>query len=330
MYKLRLNGQYTGVVVQGTGQHISFGLQTVPGNYTAVARPDGSECLREMEGVAVVTTVTPPLAQFICMVTFDTASGKNKIIWNKHPGLHLAHYNIFKETYQNNVFSKIGEVPYASLSVFIDTTSDPLIKSDKFKMSATDSAGHESEKSPFHKTIHLNINPGIFGFNLIWNHYEGFEFLTYRIHRKHSTGAWEVIDSVASNVDSYTDFYSASGVTTYYIEVVRPEPCTPSLKSSDYLSVISNTAAAAPLGIGEAGGAGITVYPNPVSDMLNLILPGQFSYLCEILRLDGATAFKGRVEGPRAQVKLDGLAGGLYILKLTGDNTVAVRKFVKN
>ncbi len=330
IYKLRLNGQYTGVVVQGTGQAISFGPQAVPGHYTAVARLDGSDCMREMEGVAVVTENLPPMMPYICMVTFDTTVNKNKVIWNKHQGNHVAHYNVFRETYQNNVFAKIGEVPYANLSVYVDPTSDPLVKSDRFRISGTDSAGHESEKSPFHKTIHLNINPGISGFNLIWNHYEGFEFHTYRIHRKHETGAWEVIDSIASNVDSYTDLYSGSGVMTYFIEVVRTEPCTPSLKSDEFPGVISNTASAAPLGVKEGALNGILLYPNPVGSKLNLALPGNNLYHVDLIRPDGVTLSRNTVNGPKAEINVAGLANGLYILRIADDNGVVLRKFLKN
>ena len=327
LYTLRFNGSYTANRVQGTGQSISFGLQTVPGEYSAIATVVGSECMREMEGIAVVTSGAQ---QYICMVTFDTILSKNKIVWNKYPGYNISHYNIYKETYQNNIFAKIGEVPYTSMSVFVDPTSDPLVKSDKFSISASYSAGNEGEKSPFHKTIHLNINPGISGFNLIWNHYEGFDFLTYRIHRKHNEGVWEVIDSVASNVDSYTDLYTTSGVNTYYIEVLRPEPCNPSDKSNENLSVISNTASAAPLGIGEGATPGFLVYPNPVSEKLNLVVPGNSVFQVEILRLDGVTVLNSVVQGPSAKLDVSDLAKSIYLLKITGDKATSVCKFVKN
>jgi hypothetical protein len=286
--------------------------------------------MREMEGTAVVTLENPPLQQNICMVTFDTASAKNKIIWNKHPGNHLSHYNIFKETYQNNVFEKIGEVPYSSLSVYIDPVSDPLVKSDRYKISVSDSAGHESDRSLHHKTIHLNINPGIFGFNLIWNHYEGFDFLTYKIHRRHDAGTWQVIDSIAGNVDSYTDFYTEPGVTTYYIEVVRLAPCNPSLKENEVSSVISNTVAAAPLGVGDETGSAVLLYPNPVSDFLNLGIPAGEAFKVEISGTSGVNARELQVSGPGARINVSTLTPGLWFLRITGDQKSGVYKFVKN
>jgi hypothetical protein len=330
IYKLRLNGQYTGITVVGTGQEISFGPQTLAGNYTAVAKVDGSDCLSEMEGVAVITTNSPPESQNICMVTFDTASGNNKVIWNKFPSQQIAYYSIYRESYQNNIFTRIADIPYSSLSTFVDTASSPLVRSYRYKLSITNLANVESEKSNAHKTIHLNINPGMYGYNLIWNPYAGFEFLTYRIHRKLGSGPWEVIDSVASNVDSYTDVFTTTGLAFYYIEVLRPEPCNPSLKNESYSSVSSNIAASSPLGIETRNIGGITMFPNPVKDCLKISLPNQAEYLAQVLRADGSIVYQNKINGLSAQLDLSGLSSGVYIVKLCGANDVFIQKVIKN
>jgi len=44
----------------------------------------------------------------------------------------------------------------------------------KYEMTVSDSIGNESLKCPYHKTVHLEVSPGVAGFNLIWNPYEGF------------------------------------------------------------------------------------------------------------------------------------------------------------
>lgn len=331
IYKLRRNGTYTGNNKVGTGNPLEFGLQTEPGTYDCVAKIDGSDCIREMEGVAIVTISGGAVFQHICMVTYDTAAQKNLIIWNKIESNHASHFNVYRETYQQNHYEKIGEVPYNQLSVYLDLTSDPLVKSDKYKLSVTDTAGNEFEKCPHHKTVHLNINPGIYGFNLIWNPYEGFEYLTYRIHRKLGDGSWLVLDSVASNVDSYTDLYTTSGLATYFIEVVRPEPCNPT-KSSEYASVISNTATAAPLGMEEDELSGILIYPNPVRERLFLSIPGEENALfsLEIYRPDGRKVHEEKVRNGSTKVNVTGFQPGLYILKLTGTSAAVVKKFFKN
>jgi hypothetical protein len=327
LYKLRRNGVYVETIVTGTGNPISFGLQVEPGTYTAIAY--SSPCVSEMEGTAVVTIIYPP-HQNICMVTFDTAEQKNMIIWNKIVGEHLSHFNIYKETFQNEHYEKIAEVPFSNLSVYIDLNSAPLVKSDKYRISVVDSSNHESDESPFHKTIHLNINPGIYGYNLIWNHYIGFEFLTYHIYRKLGTGPYELIAGVASNIDSYTDFYVQSGLATYYIEVVRQEPCNPSLKYQEYNSVVSNVATAAPLGIEDNQKSGVMVYPNPAHDKVFVILnpkPEKSSTL-ELFRPNGQLINITQSSDVRSELDLSMLAPGVYFIRISSENSTVVKKII--
>ena len=331
IYKLRRNYEYTGINKVGTGNAIDFGKQTEPGIYDCVAKIDGSDCLREMEGEVEVWIIGGPAYQHICMVTFDTTALKNLIIWNKIENDIISHFNIYRETYQSNHYEKIAEVLYNQFSAYLDTTANPLVKSDKYRMSVTDTLGNEFDESPPHKTIHLNINPGIYGFNLIWNHYIGFEFLTYKIHRKLDNGPWLVLDSVASNVDSYTDLYTTPGLATYFIEVVRPEPCNPS-KGSSYASVISNTATAAPLGMEEDELSGIKIYPNPVRERLFLSIPGNGStvFSLQIYRPDGRKVHESQVRKGNTGIDVTSFQSGLYILKLKGTSATVVKKFFKN
>ncbi len=326
-YKLRKDGAYTGAVANGTGLPLSFGLQTSPGSYTAVAKIDGSDCMTEMLGTAVITGSM--LNPVLCMVTFDTAFQHNKVIWNKPAGPGPEVVNIYRETYQNNVYSKIGEALWTGPNHFYDTLVNPLVKSDKYKISFTYTGGHESEKTLPHKTVHLNINPGIMGFNLIWNHYEGFEFKTYRIHRKLQNTGWEVIDSVAGNVDSYTDFYTASGLTTYYIEVLRQEPCFSIGKSGEADKVMSNRAAAVPLGVESDATTGILIYPNPVREKLVVAMARQGTYKMEIYRLDGVLLRSEPLGDLRNVIGFEAMSPGVYFIRISGENSVMTKKIVK-
>ena len=329
LYKLRKDGVYTDSVATGTGSAISFGVITVAGTYTAVA--DGQACDIEMEGTAVVTILTLPHLN-ICMVTFDTTEQKNLIIWNKTEGEHLSHFNIYKETFQNEHYEKIAEVPYAHLSIYLDPNSQPLVKSDKYRISVSDSDGYESEKSPYHKTIHLNINSGIYGFNLIWNHYEGFEFLSYHIYRKLGDAPYELIAGLASNIDSYTDFYVQSGLVTYYIEVVRQEPCSPSLKGQTYNSIVSNIATAAPLGIDDHENTGVIVYPNPAKDKVFVVLnpKSDNSAKLELFRPNGQRIYEIQVVDVRTEMDFSRLLPGVYFIRLSFDNSTIVKKIIKD
>jgi hypothetical protein len=331
IYKLRKNGIYTGLQIVGTGSPMSFGSFTEPGSYSAIAKVDGADCIEEMAGNAVITLGGTPPQQHICMVTFDTLEQKNTIVWNKIEGPGLSHFNIYKETFVNGEFEKIAEVPYLDFSTYTDPNSFPLVKSDRYRISVSDSAGFESEKSPHHKTIHLNISAGIYGFNLIWNHYEGYDYVTYKIYRKLGTDPFEWLASVASNVDSYTDFYTQSGFATYYIEAVRLEPCNPSLKNSGFTSAISNYATAAPLGIGENGTGNVSIYPNPMEDRLNIERKDNQSGFVnlKIVSQLGQVLLQQVLTGTKTQVDLSGLVSGLYFVQLDGAGWHAVRKIVK-
>jgi len=333
IYKLYRNSVYTGISVVGTGQPLGFGLMTEPGHYNATGRMDGTDCIVEMSGIAIVTLEgggIPPV-QPICMVTFDTISLKNLVVWNKVPSPHLSHFNIYRETFQNNHFEKIGEVPYNAFSTYADTSSFPLVKSDRYKLSVTDSAGVESEKCLPHKTIHLNISAGIYGFNLIWNAYEGYEFLTYNIYRKFGTGPYEMIAQVASNITSYTDFYSQLGFVTYYIEALRLEPCNPSLKETGYVSASSNYATATPMGVSHNGSGKVSVYPNPAEQYVNIELDGlnMGTVQARLISAQGQVLISQQVSAPKDRISLESIPAGLYFLQMEGNGLNVVTKIVK-
>lgn len=330
-YTLYLDGVMTSNYKIGDGNPIDFGLITAPGTYTCKVKVDSCYCPTDMYGTAVVTVTGYISPQYICIVSFDTTTQGNKIIWNKITGEHLSHFNIYRQTYQENNFEKIGEVPYNDFSVYMDTIANPIVKAYKYELSVSDSIGNESPKSSYHKTIHLQVSPGITGFNLNWNPYEGFTFYTYRIHRKLAGSQWELIDSIASDETSYTDLYITSGLATYYIEVIRYAPCNPSLKHAEYESVVSNPGSSAPLGIAENSETTIVVFPNPVNQKLNIVFPeyGQWSYNLELFSIDGRKHMEWNLNNSIAEMDLSGLSTGIYILKIKGNHTLVVRKIFK-
>ena len=333
-YYLYLNGSSQSVTnMTGTGGVLDFGVFTTAGTYKCKAKLDSTSgaCMTNMADSAVVTVSGYVPTQYICMVTYDTANQRNMIVWNKGTGSLIAHFNIYRQTYQENVFSKIGEVPYANFSTYVDTTANPLVMAYKYEMTASDTAGNESAMSPYHKTVHLEVSPGVIGFNLSWNTYEGFTFHTYKIHRKLGTGTWQLIDSIASDLNSYTDQYITTGLAYYYLEVIRYSPCNPSLKEGIYESVISNVGTSAPLGINESSASGILVYPNPVHQNLNIVMPGSghFTGNLELYSMDGQKLLDKEINQSRTVLDISEFSSGLYLLKIRGDQSLTIRKIFK-
>lgn len=332
-YYLYLNGGNNSVATAtGNGSQIDFGLFTAAGVYKCKGKVDSTSnnCLVNMADSATVTISGYVPGQAICVVSYDTTWHKNRVTYYKTAGQHLSHYNIYRETYQYNVYSKIGEVPYLSPNYYIDTTSEPSMMPYRYEITATDTLGNESLRSPYHKSIHLEVSPGVSGFNLIWNAYEGCTYLTCRIHRKIAEGPWVVIDSVPSDVISYTDPYYTSGLAYYFIEVVRYYPCQ-SFKSSMENIVSSNIGVSAPLGVEENSGLTVRVYPDPVHDKLKVFLP-RIKGWCrlELYSSQGVLLLTKDLAATENEMDVSGLPGGMYYLRITDEKSQSIMKIIKD
>lgn len=179
----------------------------------------------------------------ICIVSVDTSQNENIIIWDKPVSNLIDSFKVYKETYMAGIYDLLIAKPYDSLSYFVDTASQPMVRSERYKISAVDTCGNESILSDFHKTMHLTINKGLGNsYNLIWEDYEGFPFLFYRVYRGTTVGGVVVIDSIPSNITTYTDVNPPAGVNYYMIAVVPPGSCIASKINTNYNSSRSNIA----------------------------------------------------------------------------------------
>ena len=147
----------------------------------------------------------------------------NLIIWQKEASEAIDFYTIYRETERLGEYAKLDDVQYNETSIYVDVTANSLEYPYRYKISATDNCGNQSELSPSHKTIHLQKNKSIgTENNLSWTAYEGFDFLTYSIFRVTKDGV-EEIKKVNSSVLTYTDLQPAPGTISYYVGVELPE-----------------------------------------------------------------------------------------------------------
>ena len=147
----------------------------------------------------------------------------NLIIWQKETSEAIDYYTIYRETERLGEYAKLDDVQYNETSIYVDVTANSLEYPYRYKISATDNCGNQSELSPSHKTIHLQKNKSIgTENNLSWTAYEGFDFLTYSIFRVTKDGV-EEIKKVNSSVLTYTDLQPAPGTISYYVGVELPE-----------------------------------------------------------------------------------------------------------
>ncbi|MEI6817932.1 MAG: SprB repeat-containing protein, partial [Bacteroidota bacterium] len=157
--------------------------------------------------IYVNTTITNPnnAIEQLCIVTIDTNTQKNMLIWNKTYNAGIASYNILKETTTAGVYALLGNQAFGTYSTYIDNSSQPQVVAARYKLQTLDSCGTASDSGIAHKTIHLTVNQGSGNsWNLIWDAYEGISFPTYYILRGTAPNNLSVLDSVQSTIFTYT------------------------------------------------------------------------------------------------------------------------------
>ncbi len=265
------------------------------------------------------------------------SSNKNIVVWNKPVTTGIESYSIYRETNTSDVYDKIGSVPYSDLSIFVDNSSNPDVKSNKYKLSIFDKSGQESSLSDPHKTMHLSINKGQNNtWNLIWESYTGFTPSTFNIYRGSSLSSLSFIDATSGSSNQYSDISSPSGDVYYQLEVISPTLITPSQVNSSlqktkesestilvtYNSSRSNVATNSV----ELKAPTIVVYPNPVKNELRIDFVGGSTF--EILNLMGLIVYNGNLNNSNT-VQTSKLSTGIYLIRFKTGNTFEYRKIVK-
>ncbi len=280
----------------------------------------------------------PPAVNPICMVTVDSITDMNLVVWEKEVTADVDHYNIYRETSQKGVYQLIGSSPLDNLSEFTDSVANPGIRSWRYKLSVVDKCDNESELSESHKTMHLTQNLGLNStINLIWDHYEGFDFSTYEIYRYSSASDWEKLDEIASDLTSYTDLTPpTSGFFYYVVKVVRPSPCTSSRKAGTHRSSRSNRTANMTTGIESLPGnmSNLGIYPNPSNGVFTLTfnMKKKEDVTIRMFDINGrlvhSIQYKDYFGTFRKTLDLSELGSGLYFFQIVSETGIVYTQIV--
>ncbi len=307
----------------------------MPGIYEVTVT--GSDNCIATESADISQTLLP--VDPICIVTVDSTTGTNLIVWEKSITTGIQSYNIYKETTQSDVYNLIGNVPYDSLNRFVDTYSNPLIRSWRYKISVIDECGFESELSAEHKTMHLTANFGVGGENnLIWDHYEGFDFLTYYIYRYSTSTGWELIQPMPNNLTSFTDPAPPSGLISYRIAVEKEDTCfliSAKTQSGPYSQSLSNIDEGLMVGIkpnlsGQELPFNVLIYPNPNKGVFTIeIYDSEIkNYDLRIYDVLGRSIIKSKITESISKIDLSDYSEGIYLLQIITDKGIVNRKVV--
>ncbi len=301
------------------------------GLYHVIAT-DNNGCVSEA-GLTNVSVVTIQPTPDICVISMDSITGNNIVVWNKPVTEAIDHFNVYTEGTQAGVFELIGTVPYNSFSIYTDTLSNPAQQAYRYKISVVDTCGNESGLSTFHKSIHLSIGQGMgTTYNLLWSHYEGFTYPTYNIYRGTNPSIMTLLTVISSTLDSYTDLTPPAGYVYYQIEAVNPNPCS-IFKQTNYNSarsnIVSNNTNAVPEYPNESE---ISIYPNPANDNLTIIIPTYSAVnhtTLELFDIYGNLLKNVTVTGNTTTVDISGYPAGVYVVRFMDSTGVVAKRIIK-
>ena len=202
-YELFHAGIPTGMIIQGTGNPISFGLQTAAGSYTVVGTNANGQ--NTMNGNAVVTIDYPPVADFVAnntliavgdLVNFTDLSTNNPTSWS---------WTFYSASPGSSLLQNPSNIQYNTIGFF------------DVSLTATNACGSDQ----IYKANYIEVMPG--------DSLMVYGYLTYDNLQQPQTPLNNVkvflysylktlLDSTITDINGYYLFDTLAGGTSYIIE----------------------------------------------------------------------------------------------------------------
>lgn len=305
-----------------------------------------------------ISRIQPPETP-ICLVTVDSSSDHNIVIWGK-PINHsfIDSFIIYRET-TTNVYTKIAAVHRDYLSEYHDYGANPNATSYRYKLSVKDTCGVESDLSPFHNSIHLqNLGNG----NLQWTFYQienstnpVSEFNVYRDNL--GNGNFTQIGLVPGTNSTFTDISHASFPDAeYVVDVKWGISCSPvarsvnttrsNIRKGSTVTIIDTTindTTNNPIDtlvndttqnndtvsiamLMDRLSANVDVYPNPANGIVFIRSEASIQFKSiQIFDLPGKRVIQKSLSSNYHSIPIDGLQTGIYLIVID-TNLGQVRK----
>ncbi len=280
-----------------------------------------------------------PVMQPLCMISVDSATTTNIVVWEKVDAANVSFYNIYRETVNPNEFVVIDTVQNTNLSIFNDVMASPIAQSWRYKISAVDACGVEGPLSPAHKTMHITtIDLGNGDFQAVWNPYYGVDYTNFILYRFTSSTGWVEIATLPSVITSYYDTPPNTSNLDYMVELDLDFTCTADYeKAQDFNTTRSNkdkgnfiVGTGTGVSNNELNENSITmnVYPNPVTSSLTVeISDNGMNKTMYLVTVDGQIIKTTTLHSVSQSIDMSDLSNGLYFLKIEGQNeTIPVVK----
>lgn len=301
-------------------------------------------------GCNTVNTWTVGIAQPdqnpICIVSVDSLTTTNLVVWEKVQTVGISHYNIYRETAAAGFYELIDTVDFDNISVFNDVVASPAVNSWRYKISAVNDCDIEGPLSLHHKTIHLVYTFDSGQGNIFFDDYEGIVYSSVDLFRYSNENGWELIQTLPAGQYTYVDM-TISGLTgiDYMAEVAPGSVCTATTgKAQDYNSSRSNKAAGIfnpGNGTGDSNNSiievsnevfGATLFPNPTHGNFNIEInhTGIENLNYSIIDLKGTVLESGNLVNGMNELNISDLSNGMYIVKIFNSTTAETVRVVKN
>lgn len=283
-------------------------------------------------------------AQKICMVTTDTVTNKNKVIWEKADKYGTDSFYIYRDG------MRMAAIGRDSLSEWEDTTSYPAWGSYRYTITTRDTCGILGYMSPYHAS--LSFSPMEF-----WDssatpphgYYAGFYWTPYYIEGdtsavgvyqiyidSFSTGNWHVLATVNPALGGY--YYDSTlfalSQASFRMVIQTNRTCNPSRNAGYiYSNIVTSDF---PTGISSIDDLNdVKIYPNPAKDLLNIGFTNSDrssqKITLNIVNAIGQSMYNAALS-PTGTVKRIDMAdwpGGIYFVTISKNGKWLSRKVVK-
>ncbi len=271
--------------------------------------------------------------QSICLISLDSATNRNKIIFDKGDTSNIAGYTIYRENSITNQYDSLTYINRDSSNYFIDMTANPNSRYWRYKMLRNDKCGNNISSISFNnyviKSTTIFLQQGIStnnSINLSWNYSSNIQpspgsgpwIQSFYIYRSDGTNPFQAIDSIPINSGSYTDLNPSPGLNLYKVTMRKTSFCN--IVRTSYAESSSNIISTTFTGLNEpVNHHYFDVYPNPASSEVTIeIAKGASSWKLSLYAVDGRIVLRkeGNSSGKNV-VNIAELSKGFYTIKLS-------------
>lgn len=282
----------------------------------------------------------------ICLVTVDSNSTHNIIVWEKTAQISVFPIDSVKiyRTALGSNDTLVGVVPWDSLSAFHDYSADPNLRAHRYRISGVNNQGMEGPQSLPHQTMHFSVfDNGSGNLHLVWTPYFGetIDFYNCWSDSAGSSPGWQWVNSTSTDADtSWWDNATPQDLTglTYLVDVTWNNQCS-ATKAQDHNSTRSNRSTMTQGGLSVADYSKSVhefgVFPNPVTNQCTIVFSSSDWIPKEIEIIDATGKIvksysSVRVLGQyKTEVDLSDLSTGVYQVMIKSNDESYSKQLIK-